>query len=203
MIKNEDMAKVGEAVRRLRYERQIQRPTLASILLLTDEQMGKIEAGEVIPKDSTMTLMSNVFGVRKGALECGEIVPFSHEWSAETTLWDLEKSIRQMRDKTHRLLEEVQNLRGMERYRTEPFMEEDVFYVIRDNESGEFLRSETGEVYKFSDMYVALDTAEQLENGEMIPENIRYFDEFRDELYTGPKDNSEVEQCQNMETIHI
>ena len=116
----------------------MQRPTLASILLLTDEQMAKIEAGEMIPEDHTTTLIANVFGVKKNALERGVVAPMGPDWSAETTLWDLEKSIKQRRDKTHRLLEEVQNLRGLEQYRTEPFMEDDVFYVIRDCETGDF-----------------------------------------------------------------
>ena len=51
-------------------------------------------------------------------------------------------------------------------------------------------------------MYTALDTATQLENGELIPENIKYFNEFHDDLYAD-KTFGEVEECKNTGTMHI
>lgn len=204
MIERENMSKVGQTISNLRQERGMDVDTLASILLLRPEHLVKIEAGELIPEEGTMNLISNIFGVRKMALEVGRISRIDHDLSPNNGLFDLENSIKALIDQTWRLLDELQDLRGMERYRAESFAFDLRYYVIRDNVTGELLANENGIVYEYSDVNQALATATRLEQGELIPEQLQYFDEFQTEDYTVTNElDNEVEPCQNTETMHI
>ncbi len=185
MITIDNMSKVGPAISQLREARNMDVDTLASILLIRPEHLIKIEAGELIPEDNTVTLLSNVFGIRKRALEMGNISSIDYSWTPESALQELENSMKVLYDQTHVMLEELQDLRMMDRYRAEPFFDEAVFYVIRDNDTGKLLTADTGEVYRFSGITQAMNTAYQLENGEIMPDQIKYFEEFQDDIYQG------------------
>ncbi len=219
MIRKEHMDRVGGAITGLRNEREMSLPTLASILLLEPKEMEEIENGIRMPEDHTVRLLANVFGVNKGMLERGQIIPVRYREKPEVMLDGLEKSIEDLNDKIAFLLEEVQTLRAYDEYRVELLMDEGAYYVIMDLDTGDYLRGDSGVMYEFHDMEQALTTAEQLESGTLKPEDLRYFDEFSDPVYQA-KDSlleteeimehdreletkDEVSLCPNTETIHI